>query len=192
MKRSLPRILPLLCLICAPDLWTFNVIAQEPPTEQLTTPATKAPSPSDKTEEAKPGNLMKMSLRRNLTFEGSPIDLETIKMSTLFGEVTLPLHTILGIHFAQGPNEQTTVVGLNGDALTGDIQLSELKFVSDWGEAKVNVSSLVSIVFRSDLAWSQTNTPNGPRWQLVRTNEGNTYSGPSPVNGGRRIYGQPR
>jgi hypothetical protein len=115
---------------------------------------------------------MKLVLRKGLELEGTPSDLETIKMNSLFGEASIPLHTIAGIRFAQDPGEQTTVVLLNGDALTGEITLADVKFVSEWGEAKVNVAHLASIVFHPDFTWSAVNTPTGKRWQLTRVQTG--------------------
>jgi hypothetical protein len=153
-------------------------------------PAASTSATAPEATTVKVSGPMKLTLRNNIMFEGTPVGIENIKITTLFGEVSLPLHTILGIRFAQGPKEQTTVVGLNGDALTGSLQLSELKFVSEWGEATVNAAHLVSIVFQPDLAWTQVSTPNGPRWQLTKTREGsvsNEYV-PSPTQGGRRTY----
>ena len=135
---------------------------------------------------------MKMTLQNKLELSGTPVDLEAIEMSSLFGVAKIPLHTIAGIRFAQGAAEQTTVVLLNGDALTGDVNLADIQFVSDWGEAKVNVASLVSVVFRDDLAWSGVATPNGKRWRLTklqRGQQGNTFvdsQGRRVVAGGNR------
>ena len=111
---------------------------------------------------------IKMKLLKNMELEGAPVDLDEIKINSIFGEASIPLHTIAGIRFAQKPQEQSTIVLLNGDALTGEIALSEVKCVAEWGEAKVNVPHIVSIVFRPDLAWSSVSTPNGPRWQLKK------------------------
>ncbi len=112
--------------------------------------------------------IMKLKLRDNLELSGTPIDLDTIEMTSLVGKVNLPVHTIAGIRFAQGPDEQTTVVLLNGDALTGEINLPQVAIVSEWGEANVNVANVVSVVFRDDLAWSGVATPDGKRWRLTK------------------------
>ena len=136
------------------------------------------------------GSSMKMTLQNKLELSGTPVDLEAIEMSSLFGEAKIPLHTIAGIRFAQGPEEQTTVVLLNGDALTGYINLADINFVSDWGEAKVNVAHVVSVVFRDDLAWSGVATPNGKRWRLTKLQRNNQrQQGNYTIDQqGRRIY----
>lgn len=124
---------------------------------------------------------VKIQLKEGMTLEGSPVDIESLKMASLFGEATIPLHTIAGIRFSQKPTEQSTVVLLNGDALTGEVNLTELKCVAEWGTAAVNVSHIVSVVFRPDLSWSSVPTPNGDRWQLKKTTgtvvNGNNNSG---------------
>ena len=127
---------------------------------------------------------MKIKLRKGLELKGTPIDLETIKMDTLFGEAAIPVHAIAGIRFAQKGGEQSTVVLQNGDALTGQLAISQLKFVSDWGEATVNVSELFSLVFRTDLAWTSISTPTGQRWRLTRST-GGTSSATRSFRSGR-------
>ena len=131
----------------------------------------------DKNEDpaAAAGGKIKIKLLKNMELEGAPVDLEEIKMNSIFGEASIPLHTIAGIRFAQKPQEQSTIVLLNGDALTGEIALSQVKCVAEWGEAKVNVPHIVSIVFRPDLAWSSVSTPNGPRWQLKKVANATAY-----------------
>ncbi len=122
--------------------------------------------------EQQMSGLMKMKLKKGLELKGSPVDLEQINVNTLFGAVDIPMHTIAGIRFSQGTDEKSTIVLLNGDAITGDITMTDFDFVSSWGKATVNVSNLVSIVFRDDLAWSGVNTPNGRRWRLSRIQPG--------------------
>lgn len=150
---------------------------------------TNASAATGEKEKIVSGN-MKLLLRNKLELSGTPVDLEAIDMNSLFGNAKIPLHTIAGIRFAQGGNEQTTVVLLNGDALTGDINLSDVDIVSEWGEAKVNVAHLVSIVFRHDLAWSAVATPNGKRWRLTKMQ---SRAGPPVYAGaqGRPIYNRP-
>lgn len=113
-------------------------------------------------------SIMKIQLRGDLELSGTPIDLETVNVESLFGDASLPLHTIAGVRFAQAANEQTTIVLQNGDVLTGELEIENLKFVSDWGEATVNIPHIQSIVFRSDLAWSPVNTETGTRWRLTK------------------------
>ncbi|MCA9264589.1 MAG: hypothetical protein KDA60_12095 [Planctomycetales bacterium] len=117
-------------------------------------------------------STMKLVLTEGLELEGTPVNLETLKVNSLFGEAAIPLHTIAGIRFGQEADESTTIVLQNGDVLTGSIALTDLRFVSTWGEATVNTSHIVSIVFRPDLTWTGVSTPSGQRWRLTRIQSG--------------------
>jgi hypothetical protein len=141
----------LLGLIAAP-----NLSAEENPV------ATQSPTMVAST--------MTIKLQGDLELSGTPIDLESVQVNSLFGEADLPLHTIAGVRFAQDANQQTTIVLQNGDVLTGDLTIENLKFVSDWGEATVHVGHIRSIVFRPDLTWSPVNSGNGTRWRLTKSN----------------------
>ena len=155
-------------------LFATSVIAQEAP---VTPPAADGAPPA--TAAAAAAGKIKITLLKNMELEGAPVDLEEIKMNSIFGEASIPLHTFAGIRFAQKPQEQSTIVLLNGDALTGEIALSEVKCIAEWGEAKVNVPHIVSIVFRPNLSWSSVATPGGQRWQLKKVSNPTTYVQPS-------------
>lgn len=111
---------------------------------------------------------IKIKLRGNMELSGTPIDLETITVNSLFGEAKLPLHTVAGVRFAQTADEQTTVVLQNGDVITGELGMDSLKLVAEWGQASVNIDHIETIVFRSDLAWTPVNTGSGTRWRLTK------------------------
>ena len=115
-------------------------------------------------------STMTVKLRGDLELKGTPVELETVQVHSLFGVADLPLHTIAGVRFAQDANEQTTVVLQNGDVLTGELAIEDLKFIADWGEATVHVAHVRSIVFRPDLVWSPVKSGNGTRWRLTKQN----------------------
>ena len=151
-------------LTCFLTLLAIPAFAQE---ILETTPEELVPTPASRPDDSK-SSLMKLVLKEGLEMAGTPVELDAIKMDSLFGEATIPLDTIAGIRFGKQAGEQTTVVLLNGDSLTGEISLDEIKFVAEWGEATVFTGHIDSIVFRSDLAWSSVSTPNGPRWRLTK------------------------
>lgn len=131
---------------------------------------------------AEPQSLrMKLKLRRDMTLEGAPVELANVKMNTIFGDATLPLNTIAGIRFAGENSPESTVILRNGDSLTGSLVLENVKFVSQWGEATINVSALESVTFVDGMAWaSQTNSMGNARWALSPAKASSTpsnYSG---------------
>ncbi len=115
----------------------------------------------------------KIKLKKGLAVEGIPFELDNVKVNGLFGQLSIPLQSIAGIHFG---DTETTVELNNGDSLTGDVPLSEIRVVTEWGECKVNTPYVASIVFRPGFDWAR----DGSRWKLRQTanspaNRGNTY-----------------
>lgn len=129
-------------------------------------------------------STMKMGLTGGMKLQGSPVDMDIIKINSLFGEASLPLHTVAGIRFAQKPGEQTTIVLQNGDVLTGQLAMDTMKCVAEWGQATVNTTHIEYVVFRPDLTWSPVNTPQGQRWRLTRVT--NTMT--PPTRNSSRVY----
>ena len=111
---------------------------------------------------------MSLKLKKGLDLKGTPLELESVKMTSIIGEIDIPLHTIAGIKFPEKSGNSHTVVLHNGDSLTGDVQLSTVKIVSPWGEASVNASELTYLVFGDDLRWTNDTSTGTGRWRLSR------------------------
>ena len=148
----------------------------------LITPAWAQEQDTNANSAATDVSTIKIKLRGNMELSGTPIDLETITVNSLFGEAKLPLHTVAGVRFAQSSDEQTTVVLQNGDVITGELGIDSLKLVSEWGQATVNIPHIETIVFRNDLAWTPVNTGSGTRWRLTKVR-----SATIPSTGGQPV-----
>ncbi len=109
---------------------------------------------------------------------GTLVDSTALQMKTSFGEAQIPLSEIAGVRFAAGDETSTTVVMLNGDSITGATETKFLTVETEWGTAKINGSSLVSMLFVPGLQWESANGLNGKRWSLVETKP--TSSLPKP------------
>ena len=131
--------------------------------------------------EAVAASTMKIKLRGDMELSGTPMDVDSITVNSLFGQAKLPIHTVAGVRFAQKADEQTTIVLQNGDVITGELGMENLKIVSEWGEATVNIPHIETIVFRSDLAWTPVNTGGGTRWRLTKVRNGSTTNVETPV-----------
>ena len=114
-------------------------------------------------------------------------------MKTAFGEAQIPLTEIAGVRFPVGDDNSTTVVMLNGDSITGATDLKFLTVETEWGTAKINGQSIVSLLFVPGLQWEGTNSINGKRWALTETrpqsganqsNPNNSSVGGAPRNSG--------
>ena len=128
----------------------------------------KNPPKSPKRTVATGDGSMNLKLKKGLDLKGTPLELESVKMTSIIGEIDIPLHTIAGIKFPNKSGEPHTVVLHNGDSLTGDVQLNAVKIVSPWGEASVNASELSHIVFGDSLRWTNDTSSGNGRWRLSR------------------------
>jgi hypothetical protein len=100
---------------------------------------------------------------------GTLVDSAALDMKTSFGTAQIPLSEIAGVRFATGDETSTTVVMLNGDSITGATETKFITVETEWGSAKINGSSLVSMLFVPGLQWESSNGLNGKRWTLVET-----------------------
>ena len=98
---------------------------------------------------------------------GTLVDSTALQMKTSFGEAQIPLTEIAGVRFATGEETSTTVVMLNGDSITGATDTKFITVETEWGTAKINGTSLVSMLFVPGLQWESSNGLNGKRWSLV-------------------------
>jgi hypothetical protein len=94
-------------------------------------------------------------------------DLTALPFQLSFGAVEIDLALIAGVKFASSEDSVTTVILNNGDSVTGATTLKQLTVETDWGQAKVNGSTIASILFIPDLKWNATMTMTGKRWNLV-------------------------
>ena len=98
---------------------------------------------------------------------GTLTEVTTIPIRTAFGEASVPLAAVAGIKLASPEDSSTTVIMKNGDSITGATDLKIIGVDTEWGSAKINGSSVMSILLLPDLKWNATNGINGKRWSLV-------------------------
>ncbi len=159
-------------------------------------------------DAGKPKALRPLTVATELVGEtkimGTLVDSTALQMKTSFGEAQIPLSEIAGVRFATGDETSTTVVMLNGDSITGATDTKFITVETEWGTAKINGSSLVSMLFVPGLQWESSNGLNGKRWSLVEAKpiptlptrptipqgtvgspaiNSNPFGGGSPING---------
>lgn len=158
-----------LCLLVL--LNTSAVVnAQEAIAEATVVASKEAVAP---TETAKAKAMRPLTVATELVGEtritGTLVDSSALQMKTSFGEAQIPLTEIAGVRFAAGDDTSTTVVMLNGDSITGATDTKFITVETEWGTAKINGSSLVSMLFVPGLQWESSNGLNGKRWSLVES-----------------------
>jgi len=98
---------------------------------------------------------------------GTLTDASDFPFKTSFGEVKIPLSEIAGIKFAYRDDASTTIILKNGDSITGAADVKSLAVDTEWGGAKINGSSVISMLLLPDLKWNSSVGLNGKRWTLV-------------------------
>ena len=100
-------------------------------------------------------------------------DISEIKLTTKFGDITIPMEQIAGIRLHTDEDDSAVVVFTDGDVLTGVPEIPLLNLTTDWGKAEVEADSVQSITTTSNSKFTQQNSDFGTRWNL-RT--GNSFA----------------
>jgi hypothetical protein len=145
--------------------------------------------------EARPITVA-VDIMKDVRIIGTLTEANQLLLKSSFGEVTVPFTEIAGIRFATKDDTVTTVVMLNGDSITGATDLRSVTVETEWGTAKINGATILSIMFVPELAWTSTAGLNGKRWNLVdskspapRPTTAGTNSPAVPGSGNRSIPG---
>ncbi|MGV3486672.1 MAG: hypothetical protein ACO1RT_19800 [Planctomycetaceae bacterium] len=135
---------------------------------------------------------------------GTLTDTRELTMKTSFGDAVIPLSEVAGIRLATSDDAMTTIVMLNGDAITGATDIRQLVVETEWGTATINGNSVSSILFVPGLNWNSLAGLSGKRWTLVDAKKveppapGQAANGQVPANMQNNVrypsgaYGQPQ
>lgn len=140
--------------------------------------ATASPAESSKAKAMRPLTVA-TELTGDTKITGTLVDSTALQMKTSFGEAQIPLSEIAGVRFATGDETSTTVVMLNGDSITGATDTKFITVETEWGTAKINGSSLVSMLFVPGLQWESSNGLNGKRWSLIEAKPASSQPKPT-------------
>lgn len=98
---------------------------------------------------------------------GTLTEMTDLPFRASLGEVKIPLAQVAGIKLASGDDPSTTIIFKNGDSITGATDLQSVSVDTEWGSAKINGSSITSLILLPDLKWNASIGLNGKRWSLV-------------------------
>jgi len=98
---------------------------------------------------------------------GALTDSTKLPIRTVFGEAEPDYSEIAGVKLASAEDTSTTVIFKNGDSVTGATDLKTVSVDTEWGSAKINGSSIASILFLPDMKWTSSMGMSGKRWSLV-------------------------
>ena len=97
---------------------------------------------------------------------GGLVDLDAFEFKTIFGPVSVPVNTILGIRMADDPRQPATVCLSNGDSLTGVLANDSVTIKTGWGGATIARDHIISIETTNEpVTWQQ----HDGRWKITVT-----------------------
>lgn len=127
-------------------LLTSNVVAQD------------VPGPD--------GDIVFVKVAQNRELSGTPIDLNEFKLTTGFGEVTIPMNKVNGIKLHATEDDSAIIAFKNGDLVTGKIMLETISIKTSWGKAHIKASQINSITNNRAARFLPDNSGGKKGWKF--------------------------
>ena len=100
-----------------------------------------------------------VSIARNNDLSGAILELETLKVETEFGTVSIPMSKVDGIKMHSDAKDNAVIAFKNGDLVTGKVVLDIVKLKTEWGTAHINTEKVETITnSRNSKFYSDTST----------------------------------
>lgn len=100
-----------------------------------------------------------VAVAKNNDLAGTILELETLKVETEFGTVSIPMSKIDGIKMHADAKDNSVIAFKNGDLVTGKVVLEVVKLKTEWGTAHINTENVETITnSRSAKFYSDTST----------------------------------
>ena len=109
---------------------------------------------------------MFINLAKGKNLVGQVLELETLKVETNFGPVSIPMAKVEGIRLHADKDDSAVIAFANGDIVTGKIDLSELQIKTDWGKAYIKTEYIVSLT--ADKNGSFYNDKSAGGWRFSK------------------------
>ena len=95
-------------------------------------------------------------------------NMKSIKVTTEFGSIDMPLAKVRGIRFNSDSPEDVAIVSVTGDYFTGKIEQKEIVLATRWGDERIPVTKLESITYDRDIKFLEGDPKAGNRWVLTK------------------------
>ena len=114
------------------------------------------------------GNQVFVSVARNSELTGSILELETIKVETAFGAVSIPMAKIDGIKMHADAKDNAVIAFKNGDLVTGKVVLDVVKLKTEWGTAHINTAKVETITNSRNAKFYSDNSTGKAVWRFTK------------------------
>jgi len=100
-----------------------------------------------------------VAIARNDNLAGEIVELDTLKVETEFGSVSIPMAKVDGIKMHADAKDNAVIAFKNGDLVTGKVVLEVVKLKTEWGTAHINTDKVETITnTRNARFYSDTST----------------------------------
>jgi len=107
---------------------------------------------------------MFINLAKGKNLVGQVLELDTLKVETNFGPVSIPMAKVEGIRMHSDKDDSVVIAFENGDIVTGKINLNELQIKTDWGKAYIKTEYIVSITANKNASFYNDKAAGGWRF----------------------------
>ena len=112
------------------------------------------------------GRVFYVKVTKGTELSGQIIGITEFKVTTGFGEVSIPVEKVEGIKMDSDGKGSAVIAFTNGDMVTGKIDMSDLQLKTNWGKAHINSAAIDSI--SSSQYGRFYSDPNGGGWRFSR------------------------
>lgn len=110
-----------------------------------------------------------VAIERNDNLAGTIVDLDTLKVETEFGTVSIPMAKVDGIKLHSDAKDNAVIAFKNGDLVTGKLVLDVVKLKTEWGTAHINTNKVETVTnARNARFYSDTSTGKAV-WRFTKT-----------------------
>ena len=100
-----------------------------------------------------------VAVSRNNDLTGAIVELDTLKVESAFGSVSIPMTKVDGIKMHADAKDNAVIAFKNGDLLTGKVILDVVKLKTQWGTAHINTEKIETITYsKASRFFSDTST----------------------------------
>ena len=126
-----------------------------------------------------PDRRITLELKDGSRLVGELEELESFRVKTEYGELTIPSKAIAGIRLggyaAGGDGHVSSILFGNGDQLSGRLLLDAVTLEAKWGQAKVSPTQMKSIIMTAQqMTWIHNGT-----WKLIPRDQAQPQSVPA-------------
>ena len=114
--------------------------------------------------------ILYVNLSQDRELSGTLVEMADMKVTTSFGEVSIPFAKIDGIKLHADAEDSSVIAFKNGDLITGKVVLDQVKLKTDWGAAHVNTAQIESVILTKNARFFEDRTTGKRKWRFSKNN----------------------